>query len=91
MSGNRTSWHETYVEAETRDDSKRSFYARAARDERFGLTDNVYEGGAYVPVLSNVQANAFGSFSPQHLQAPQTTVGGGLDIRSGGGYGVQVG
>ena len=91
LSGNRTAWHETYVEADARSDAKRSVYARAARDERFGFADNVYEAGGYAPLLPNVEANAFASFSPQHSQEPVNTIGGGLDVRSGGGYGVQAG
>ena len=90
LTRNRGVWHEDSLLVVARDGNKRSGYVRAASDQRFGLTDNVYEGGAYLGVSPHLILNAIGSFSPQHQTLPSSTTGGGADVRTGGGYGYQI-
>ena len=90
LTGNHGNWAETYLLVVARDGNRRSFYGRAASDQRFAKTDTVYEGGAYVAASPHVILNVVGSFSPQHQTLPQSTIGGGFDDRTGGGYGFQL-
>ena len=90
LTQNRGTWHETSLTAVARDGNARSAYARFAAVQRFGLTDDVYEAGAYASVLPKLIVNVTGSYSPQYQNVPHTTVSTGFDARTGGGYGYQV-
>ncbi|GAC1390674.1 MAG: hypothetical protein NVSMB31_07790 [Vulcanimicrobiaceae bacterium] len=90
LTQNRAAWTEHYLLLSARDGNRRSAYARAAADRRFGTIDNVYEGGVSLAASPHVIFNAAGSFSPQHASLPQSTLSGGLDLRAQGGYGYQA-
>ena len=63
---------------------------RVSSDTRFGRSDTTYEAGAYGSLTPSVIANADVAISPQHNSVPASSLAGGLDLRSGGGYGYQV-
>jgi YaiO family outer membrane protein len=91
VSGNRGAWNGDYVAATARNANNDSLYARAGREDRFGSTDNTYEAGAYERIAPNAVLNLAAAFSPQHNVLPQNVLGGGIDLRAGGGYGFQAG
>lgn len=90
LTNDRGMWHETSIAAVARHGNARSAYARFAAIERFGLTDNVYEGGLYAAAGPKIIAIVTASFSPQYQNVPHTTAGVGVDARTGGGYGYQL-
>jgi YaiO family outer membrane protein len=90
LTRDRGTWNETYIQASARDANRRSAYARAASDSRFGATDTVYEAGVSLAASPHLIFNASGSLSPQHQSLPRSTFSGGVDARAGGGYGYQA-
>lgn len=86
----RGTWSESALLVIARDGNKRSAYGRIANDRRFGMTDSVYEGAAYFALTPHATADIVGAFSPQHRTLPASTLGGGFDLRTGGGYGYQI-
>lgn len=87
---NHANWQEQALTIDSRDGDRRSFYGRVASDQRFGSTDRSYDAGAFSPLGLHLIGNLEGSFSPTHAILPATTESGGLDWRTGGGYGYQA-
>src|SRR6202007_3067870 len=87
---NRGNWDEQYVTLVDRDGTAHSAYLRAADDTRFGQSDPSYEGGTYVAVDPKLILNAIANFSPTHQVLADSTLQGGFDARTGGGYGYQA-
>ncbi|MFN2528662.1 MAG: YaiO family outer membrane beta-barrel protein [Candidatus Baltobacteraceae bacterium] len=85
----RGTWNEADIFVLARNGA-RSTLLRVASDTRFAMTDTAYEGAAYGMLGTRVIANANAAFSPQHHSLAASSLGGGLDVRSGGGYGYQV-
>ncbi|HTC29318.1 MAG TPA: YaiO family outer membrane beta-barrel protein [Candidatus Acidoferrum sp.] len=90
LTGDRGTWDEQYVSVATRDGPAHAAYADITTDQRFGLSDITYEGGAYIPVAPKLTFDAVASFSPTHQVLPASTLQGGLDLRAGDGYGYQA-
>jgi YaiO family outer membrane protein len=90
LTQNRGNWDEQYVTLVDRDGNARSAYVRAADDTRFNQSDPSYEAGTYVSVDPKLILNAIANFSPTHQVLPDSTLQGGLDARTGGGYGYQL-
>ena len=90
LTGNRASWNETYLQVAARDGNTKSAYARAATDQRFGVSDSQYEGGVSLAASSHLNFNASLAYSPQHQILPQSSLSAGADARTGGGYGYQI-
>ncbi|MGD0966982.1 MAG: YaiO family outer membrane beta-barrel protein [Candidatus Aquilonibacter sp.] len=90
LTGNRGTWDEQYLSVATRDGPAHAAYADVTTDQRFGLSDITYEGGAYVPVAPKLTFDAVASFSPTHQVLPASTLQGGLDLRGGDGFGYQA-
>ncbi len=90
LTGNRGTWNEQYLTVATRDGPGHAAYAAVTTDQRFGLDDITYEGGAYVPLAPKLTLDAIASFSPTHQVLPDSALQGGLDLRAGNGYGYQA-
>ena len=90
LTGNRAGWNESYLLVAARDGNTRSVYARAATDQRFGVSDSQYEGGVSLAAFRHLNFNVSAAYSPQHQTLPQSALSGGVDVRGGGGYGYQL-
>jgi YaiO family outer membrane protein len=91
LTGGRGAWNESYAQIVDRAGTRNAAYVRAADDRRFGAADPSYEGGAYVAIAPRILANVDASYSPTHQFLADDTLSGSVDIRTGGGYGVQAG
>ncbi len=90
LTENRGTWNEQSLSVATRDGPGRGAYAAVTSDQRFGLSDITYEGGWYTPLATKVLFDVIAAFSPTHQVLPNSALQGGLDLRSGGGYGYQA-
>lgn len=90
LTDNKGTWNEQYLTIATHDGPARAAYAAVTTDQRFGLSDITYEGGAYVRVAPKLTFDAIASFSPTHQVLPDSALQSGLDLRGGNGYGYQA-
>lgn len=84
-------WTEAYLEALQKLGDRANVYAGARLTNRFGMADEEFHAGGYVPLGDDWTLNPYASWSPSHNILARWSAGATLNHSLGDGWGVEGG